>query len=183
MFNRTPCSRSTRSLCGQNSKETARHEATELLDAELLRKKGERAAARYQVNPRFEHLTALDTFIRETTSVSTAKDHWGAQGKRGHFDLSHSRGISTGILEPQIDLLVVGDTLDERALSHAVHSLDTEFGREIRYASFITADFRYRLGVYDRLYGTFSIIHTVSSSTKSGCKNATLCAGARILAT
>ena len=132
------------------SKETARHEATELLDAELLRKKGERAAARYQVNPRFEHLTALTTFIRETTTVRPQKIIETLK-RAGTLRLVALSGHFTGILEPQIDLLVVGDTLDERALAHAVHALEAELGREIRYASFATADFRYRLGVYDRL--------------------------------
>ena len=132
------------------SKEVARREAVELLDAELLRKKGERTAARYQINPRFEHLAALNTFIRETTS--TRPQRIIEELKRaGTLRLVTLSGHFTGVLEPQIDLLIVGDALNERALSHAVHSLEAEFGREIRYASFATADFRYRLGVYDRL--------------------------------
>ena len=32
-----------------------------------------------------------------------------------------------------------------------MHALEAELGREIRYAFFTTPDFRYRLGVYDRL--------------------------------
>jgi len=60
-------------------------------------------------------------------------------------------GLFTGVLETQIDLLVVGDNLDVRTLAKAVHNLEAELGREIRYAAFETADFRYRLGVYDRL--------------------------------
>jgi hypothetical protein len=32
-----------------------------------------------------------------------------------------------------------------------IKRLEGEFGREIRYALFSTSDFRYRLGVYDRL--------------------------------
>lgn len=132
------------------SKEAARREVAELLDAGLLRKKGERSRAHYQVNPRFEHLTALDTFIRETTSVRPQKIIETLK-RAGLLRLVALTGHFTGILEPQIDLLVVGDHLDERALSHAVHALEAEFGREIRYASFATADFRYRLGVYDRL--------------------------------
>ncbi|MEK7145026.1 MAG: hypothetical protein AAB794_04215 [Patescibacteria group bacterium] len=132
------------------SKDVARREATDLLDAGLLRKKGERIAARYQVNPRFEHLTALTTFIRETTTVRPQKIIETLK-RAGTLRLVALSGHFTGILEPQIDLLVVGDTLDERALAHAVHALEAELGREIRYASFATADFRYRLGVYDRL--------------------------------
>lgn len=132
------------------SKEAARREISELIDAGLLRKKGERAAARYQVNPRFEHLVALDAFIRETTTVKPQKII-AALKRGGTLRLVALTGHFTGILEPQIDLLVVGDNLNDRALSHAVHALEAELGKEIRYASFATADFRYRLGVYDRL--------------------------------
>ncbi|MDP2665730.1 MAG: hypothetical protein Q8P23_03830 [bacterium] len=132
------------------SKEAARHEIAELLDAGLIRKKGERSSARYQVNSRFEHLVALDDFIRETTTVRPQKII-ATLKRAGTLRLVALTGHFTGILEPQIDLLVVGDHLEERTLAHAVHALEAELGREIRYASFVTADFRYRLGVYDRL--------------------------------
>jgi len=133
------------------SREVARREVSELLSAGLLRKKGsQRAPAHYQANPRFEHLEALDTFIRETTTVRPQKIITALK-RAGALRLVALSGHFTGILEPQIDLLVVGDHLEERTLAHAVHSLEAELGREIRYASFATADFRYRLGVYDRL--------------------------------
>ncbi|HUY05582.1 MAG TPA: winged helix-turn-helix domain-containing protein [Candidatus Paceibacterota bacterium] len=127
-----------------------RRELAELAAAGLVRKKGVRAAARYQVNPRFEHLAELDAFIRDTTSVRP-QDILAALRRAGTPRLVVLSGLFVSIIESQIDLLVVGDTLDDRALATAVHSLEAELGREIRYASFATADFRYRLGVYDRL--------------------------------
>jgi hypothetical protein len=48
-------------------------------------------------------------------------------------------------------LLVVGDKLDEKQLNKAVHEIESELGRELRFAHFSTEDFRYRVGVYDRL--------------------------------
>lgn len=132
------------------SKEAARRELAELLSAGLLRKKGTQFPMRYQTNPRFEHLSELDAFIRETTSVRPQKII-AALKRVGTLRLVALSGHFTGILEPQIDLLVAGDHLDERMLAHVVHTLEAELGREIRYASFATADFRYRLGVYDRL--------------------------------
>ncbi len=139
------------------SKEVVRRECLELFGAGLLKKKGLLAgrqgshiSARYQVNPHFEHLTSLNVFIRETTSVRP-KEIITVLKRAGTLRLVALSGHFTGILEPQIDLLIVGDNLDERVLSRAVHTLEAEFGREIRYASFATADFRYRLGVYDRL--------------------------------
>lgn len=132
------------------AKNIARREITELVFSGLLRKKGTRAPLHYQTNQSFEHLIALTTFVRETTSVSP-KTIVKALKRAGTLQLVALSGHFTGILETQIDLLVVGDHLDERALSHIVHALEAELGREIRYASFATADFRYRIEVYDRL--------------------------------
>lgn len=132
------------------SKDTVRHELTDLLAAGLLRKKGTQTPMRYQTNPRFEHLTALDIFVRETTSVRP-QAIVKILKRAGTLRVVALSGFFTGILEPQIDLLVVGDNIEERVLATAVRSLEAELGREIRYASFTTADFRYRLGVYDRL--------------------------------
>lgn len=132
------------------TKEVVRYELNELCAVGLLRKKGAQIPIQYQINPRFEHLGALDTFIRETTAVHP-QNMIKALKRAGTLRLVALSGFFTGILETQIDLLIVGDHLEERVLLSTVHSLEAELGREIRYASFATPDFRYRLGVYDRL--------------------------------
>lgn len=132
------------------SKQSARSEITDLVSAGLLRKKGAQTPARYQVNSNFEHLQAFQTFIRETTSVRP-QDIIATLRKAGTLRLVVLSGLFTGIIESQIDLLVVGDSLSERALNQAAHTLEAELGREIRFAFFTTQDFRYRIGVYDRL--------------------------------
>jgi len=132
------------------SKEATRRELDELCKSGFLRKKNVRAPAQYQANPRFQYLSALDAFIRGTTSVRP-QNMLAVLRRAGVLQLVILSGFFTNILESQIDLLVVGDHLEERTLASAVHSLEAELGREIRYASFATADFRYRLGVYDRL--------------------------------
>ncbi|OGG92827.1 hypothetical protein A2609_03600 [Candidatus Kaiserbacteria bacterium RIFOXYD1_FULL_47_14] len=132
------------------SKEIAHRELFELLESGFLRKKGSRSSASYQVDPRFEFLSSLNVFIRETTSVRP-RVIMAALRRAGTLQLVVLSGFFTGVIESQIDLLIVGDHLEERTLAQVVHSLEAELGREIRYASFATADFRYRNGVYDRL--------------------------------
>jgi len=132
------------------SKEAARRDIKDLLAAGVLSKKGTGVALRYQANTRFEHFTALNAFIRETTSARP-KEVIALLKQAGSLRLVVLSGHFMSILESQIDLLVVGDNLDERTLARVVHALEAELGREIRYASFATPDFRYRLGVYDRL--------------------------------
>ena len=132
------------------SRSVAKRELAELLAAGLLRKKGERNTAHFQTNSRFEHLSALKTFIRETTAVRPQRVLAGIR-RAGTPQLVVLSGLFTGALEPKVDLLIAGERLDERVLAQSVRSLEAELGREIRYASFATPDFRYRLGVYDRL--------------------------------
>ncbi len=132
------------------SKDVARKELTDLASIKLLRKKGSQSPARYQANTNFEHFSALETFVRETTNVRP-QDIINTLRRAGSLRLVALSGLFTGSIEPPVDLLVVGDSLDERALNNAVHALEAELGREIRFAFFSTPDFRYRLGVYDRL--------------------------------
>ncbi len=129
---------------------TARKELSELYAAGFLRKKGERTRAQFQTNPKFEQFPALAQFIRDTTSVRPQRVRELLK-KAGTLHLIVLSGLFTGAIEPRIDLLVVGDKLEERALAQGVRTIEAELGREIRYASFATEDFRYRLGVYDRL--------------------------------
>lgn len=129
---------------------SARRELSDLIASDLVRKKGMGAPVRYQTNPNFEHLDALDLFIRDTTNVRP-KNMIASLRRAGTLRLVALSGFFTGVLEAQIDLLVVGDRLEEKVLATVVRSLEAELGREIRYASFTTEDFRYRLGVYDRL--------------------------------
>ena len=132
------------------SKEITRRELKDICLSGLLRKKGSSASSKYQVNQRFEYLMALNVFIRETTSVRP-RIIIGMLRRAGNLQLVVLSGFFTGAIESQIDLLIVGDHLEERTLARFVHSLEAELGREIRYASFATEDFRYRNGVYDRL--------------------------------
>lgn len=128
----------------------ARREVGELLAAGVLTKKGTRSKTRYQANARFEHFAALEAFVRDTTVLSGNRI-LTALKKAGTLRVIALSGLFTGAVDAQIDLLVVGEGLDTRALARAIRTLEAELGREIRYAAFETADFRYRLGVYDRL--------------------------------
>ena len=132
------------------SKDVVRRELIDLIASGLVRKRGSGSRVCYQTNPRFEQFDALNAFVRDTTSVHP-KNMITALKRAGALKLVALSGLFTGVLESQIDILIVGDSLDERILATAIRSLEAELGREIRYASFTTADFRYRLGVYDRL--------------------------------
>lgn len=60
-------------------------------------------------------------------------------------------GVFVGDLDGRLDILIVGDNIKRRELSQSIRNIEAELGREIRYAVFSTPDFRYRLGIYDKL--------------------------------
>jgi DNA-binding Lrp family transcriptional regulator len=151
VFNKTtPFSVSDIAQRTKLSVETVRQELVGLLASGLIRKKGAGNKTQYQVDLHFEHLAALDVFIRGTTSVSPASMAASLR-KAGSLRLIVLSGLFMDVGESQIDLLIVGDRVDERVLATSIRTLEAELGREVRYASFATEDFRYRMGVYDRL--------------------------------
>ncbi|KND51609.1 MAG: hypothetical protein AB202_03525 [Parcubacteria bacterium C7867-007] len=131
-------------------KDQVRKEITQLLASEVIRKRTGKGTAAYIANKRFTHYEALTAFMRATTDLNDA-DIVSILKKAGALRLVAMSGLFTGAIETKIDLLIVGDNLDDKHLESAVHSLEAHFGRELSYAAFTTQDFRYRVGVYDRL--------------------------------
>lgn len=134
----------------KTSKHAARKEINQLLAAGLIRKKSSKSPISYCANQRFTHYESLKAFLRTSTSISDVRIA-GFLKKAGTLRLIALSGLFTGVVESKVDLLVVGDRLDERVVSSVVRSIEAELGRELRYAAFATADYRYRVGVYDRL--------------------------------
>jgi predicted nucleotidyltransferase len=131
-------------------KDAARKELNVLAAAGVVRKRSVKNTVCYTANPRFPYFLPLQEFLRDTTSVDEAGII--AMLKRaGSLRLVVLSGMFSGAVESKIDLLVVGDKLDDKTLDSNVHKLEAELGRELRFACFTTEDFRYRVGVYDRL--------------------------------
>ncbi len=132
------------------TKDVARKELTALTKAGILRKKTGKSPVGYSADKRFPHYDALRVFLRTTTDVSDSAIVTSFK-KAGTVKLVVLSGLFTGALESKLDVLIVGDRMEERPLATAIHALEAELGRELRYACFTTEQFKYRIGVYDRL--------------------------------
>ena len=132
------------------TKDAGRKEINALVSGGVLRKKAGKGPVCYQADRRFPHFEALKVFLRNTTDVSDASIVLQLK-KAGTVRLVVLSGLFTGAIESKVDLLIVGDRLDEKPLQTAIRSLEAELGRELRYACFSSDQFKYRLGVYDRL--------------------------------
>ncbi len=132
------------------TKDVTRKEITQLASAGVIRKKAGKSPAAYQADKRFPHFDALTVFLRTSTDVSDTAIIASLK-KAGTVRLVVLSGLFTGALESKVDVLIVGDRMEEKPLSSAIHVLEAELGRELRYACFSSEQFKYRLGVYDRL--------------------------------
>jgi len=132
------------------SKEAARKEISVLSAAGVIRKRAGGQGVAYTASRKFPHYDALQQFLRTTTNLSDA-DLVNTLKKAGSLRLVVLSGLFTGAIETKVDLLVVGDKLEDKPLEAAVRTLEAELGRELCFASFSTEEFRYRMGVYDRL--------------------------------
>jgi hypothetical protein len=106
-------------------------------------------APRFVLNGEFEYVQALQALLLNAP----------AQGDTilerirhvGNLKLLILSGIFVGEWEGSLDLLVVGDRINERKLRERVHRLESEIGKELRYAQLTTQDFFYRLNMNDHL--------------------------------
>lgn len=135
-------------------KDTARSELELLARIGLLRKGKAKIEGKqrviYKTDTSFEHYDALRAFIRRTTEVKKEQLTKTFKGC-GTLKLLVLSGTLTDTPEASIDVLIVGDRLQQKKIDQAIRSLEAELGQEIAYATFTTQDFTYRLGVYDRL--------------------------------
>lgn len=104
----------------------------------------------YTLNEEYEFLPAVEQFLSEAVPFSS-KEIVKKLSQAGQMRLVLTSGFFKHDPEARVDLLVVGDKLKEKTLIRVIGALEAELGRELRYAVFDTPDFKYRLGVYDRL--------------------------------
>jgi len=134
----------------KTNKDLTRKEVNVLVASGVVKKKSGQGGVTFSANRKFPHYDALHQFLRATTALNDA-DLITPLKRAGNLRLVVLSGMFTGVIETRIDLLVVGDKLEDKPLESAVRTLEAELGRELRFAAFSTEDFRYRVGVYDRL--------------------------------
>jgi hypothetical protein len=123
-----------------------RKELSSLMKAGLIHKR----ARGYILNNEYDYLKAVERFLVEASPV-TEKEIIRRLSKAGTMRLILTSGVFKQDSEARVDLLVVGDKIKEGVLLRAIGTLEAELGKELRYAAFETPDFKYRLGIYDKL--------------------------------
>lgn len=109
-----------------------------------------RRVAGWTVNDRFSYLIPLQNLLI-TTALLRNEELVVRLSGAGRLTLLFTAGIFIQDPESRVDLLIVGDNVRRGALENIIKGIETELGRELRYAIFETPEFKYRLGMYDKL--------------------------------
>ena len=102
------------------------------------------------VDQQFKYLAPLNNFLINLEPLQP-KEIIKRVSKLGNIKLIIVAGVFIQNPESRADLLIVGDAVKRGALENTVKTLESEIGRELRYAYFTTEDFKYRLSMFDKL--------------------------------
>jgi hypothetical protein len=104
----------------------------------------------YILNKEFPYLTHLKNLLINTEPLKHA-DIGKRIARIGKLKLLAVSGIFIQDDDSRIDLLIVADDVKSRSLKNLISTLEAEVGKELRYAILPSNDFKYRIGVHDRL--------------------------------
>lgn len=104
----------------------------------------------HMLDAKFPYLNALKTLLI-SVSLHSHDDIAKRFAKVGKIKALIVAGVFIQDWESRVDLVIVGDELDEDKIQSIVKTLESELGKEISYTALDTADFEYRVGVYDKL--------------------------------
>ena len=160
------------------AKPQARRELSALLHAGFLKKKPfsksvlvrgkqkRKKAAGFMTNPTFDLAGPLKTLLIESELVQVNELPKRFRNA-GRILLFVASGIFTHDGDRMADLLIVGDHMRRNAVDQAIKTLESEIGKEVRYALFDLEEYTYRMKMYDKLlrdvfdYPHFKLINKI----------------------
>jgi hypothetical protein len=127
-----------------------------LIVKEEVRKKGEKEIVvkkrsnGWILNSKFTYLNPLEDFL---VYMNPFRHHELVERVRkiGNVKLCIISGVFIKEYDTRLDLFLVGDNFKKNVLENVVRSLESELGKELRYAALDTEDFQYRMNMCDKL--------------------------------
>ena len=104
----------------------------------------------YVLQPSFALLEPLRALLLESELIAL-HDLPNRFKSAGKIKLMMISGIFMRDMERSLDLLIVGDKLDTSIVQKQIALIESEVGKELRYATFTTEEFMYRIKMYDKL--------------------------------
>jgi len=104
----------------------------------------------WYLDPSFEYLLPMQNLLINTRPLRK-EEILKRLSNVGRLKMVIISGVFIQNTDSRVDLLIVGDNLKRGAIDRIVKTMEAEIGKELVFASFETADFHYRLGMYDKL--------------------------------
>ncbi len=104
----------------------------------------------WYLDPTFEYLLPMQNLLINTRPLRKEEILKRLSGV-GRLKLVIMSGVFIQDKDSRVDLLIVGDNLKLKSIDRIIKNMEAEIGKELTFASFETADFLYRLGMYDKL--------------------------------
>ena len=104
----------------------------------------------WHLDPSFEYLMPLQNLLINTRPLRK-EEILKRLSNVGKLKMVIVSGVFIQNQDSRVDLLIVGDNLKRGSIDRVVKLMEAEIGKELVFASFETADFHYRLGMYDKL--------------------------------
>ncbi len=104
----------------------------------------------WTLDPKFPYIEAMELFLSNVNPFKHT-DIVDKISKAGKIQLLVIAGVFIKDPESRLDLLVVGDNIRNGFLENIIHTIESEIGKEIRYAVFETSEFKYRYTMFDKL--------------------------------
>ena len=105
----------------------------------------------WSLNQKFIYLDELKNFLINANLIKNS-EIIKRMGRIGKIKLIVIAGVFLNQLdESKLDLFVVGDQIRRASFENIVKSMESELGKEVKYAFFGTEDFKYRMNMYDKL--------------------------------
>jgi len=104
----------------------------------------------WTLDQKFPYIEAIKTFLSSINPFKH-KDIIEKISRAGKIQLLIISGIFIKDPDSRVDLLVVGDNLKQGQLDNIIRTIESEIGKEVRYASFETSEFNYRYSMFDKL--------------------------------
>lgn len=103
----------------------------------------------FSVNPNFDFYSELQSLVLKSSPTSKEKTLQKILAL-GRIRLALIAGIFLNNENSRVDLLLVGDNIDEKKLTKFLEETEAEVGKEIEYAAMDTREFEYRFRMFDR---------------------------------
>lgn len=109
-----------------------------------IRTKGYETVIEHKLFIPLQNLLVKNSPMSSNTLVQRLSRH-------GKLKLIIGAGVFIQDTDSRVDLLIVGDEIKENTLKNTIAVLESEIGKQLRYTVLTVQDFKYRLGVYDKL--------------------------------